>query len=142
MSGGDYEVGYCRPPVHTRFQKGRSGYPLGRKAGSRPVGKKAAHRIFDSKIKVVLDGKTLKLTRIEAALLKAFSKGMGGNDRALSTFIHAHGRHERLVITMRPESELFETQLPSILFVPVEARPAQDADWRALPPPSAEPEDG
>src|SRR5690348_13772489 len=32
---GDYEVGYGRPPRHTRFKKGRSGNPRGRSPGSR-----------------------------------------------------------------------------------------------------------
>jgi hypothetical protein len=27
---GDYEVGYCRPPVHTQYEKGKSGNPKGR----------------------------------------------------------------------------------------------------------------
>lgn len=31
---GDYEVGYCRPPVNTRWQKGRSPNPGGRRKSS------------------------------------------------------------------------------------------------------------
>src|SRR4051794_32456458 len=29
-TGGDYAVGYGKPPLHTRFRKGRSGNPAGR----------------------------------------------------------------------------------------------------------------
>lgn len=29
-AGADYEVGYGKPPRHTRFQPGRSGNPRGR----------------------------------------------------------------------------------------------------------------
>jgi Family of unknown function (DUF5681) len=32
---GDYEVGYGRPPRHTRFVKGQSGNPRGRPPGAK-----------------------------------------------------------------------------------------------------------
>ncbi len=31
----DYEVGYGKPPKHTRFEKGRSGNPKGRPKGKK-----------------------------------------------------------------------------------------------------------
>ena len=34
-ASADYEVGYCKPPLHTRFQPGRSGNPLGRPKGTK-----------------------------------------------------------------------------------------------------------
>ena len=34
MAFDNYEVGYCRPPKHTRFKKGKSGNPKGRRRGS------------------------------------------------------------------------------------------------------------
>jgi len=33
----DYEVGYGRPPKHTRFRKGQSGNPKGPRKGSRAL---------------------------------------------------------------------------------------------------------
>ena len=34
-SGAEYEVGYGKPPKHTRFQPGRSGNPRGRPKGTK-----------------------------------------------------------------------------------------------------------
>ena len=35
MTSPPYDVGYGKPPVETRFRKGRSGNPKGRGKGSR-----------------------------------------------------------------------------------------------------------
>src|ERR1700693_3097798 len=32
---GDYEIGYAKPPLHTRFRKGHSSNPNGRPRGSK-----------------------------------------------------------------------------------------------------------
>src|SRR5258705_13771639 len=32
---GDYEVGYGKPPLHTRFKRGQSGNPRGRPPGAK-----------------------------------------------------------------------------------------------------------
>ena len=37
QDGKDYDVGYGKPPRHTRFPKGQSGNPGGRKKGSRAL---------------------------------------------------------------------------------------------------------
>ncbi|MFM2257093.1 MAG: hypothetical protein RIQ28_940, partial [Pseudomonadota bacterium] len=34
---GDYEVGYCKPPVATRFKPGQSGNPAGAKRKVAPT---------------------------------------------------------------------------------------------------------
>src|SRR5262245_29021911 len=47
--GGKYEVGYARPPLHSRFKRGQSGNPKGRPRGSRSVAS-VLHRILNEKV--------------------------------------------------------------------------------------------
>ena len=36
--GAGYEVGYARPPLHSRFRPGQSGNPAGRRKGAHNLG--------------------------------------------------------------------------------------------------------
>lgn len=51
---GDYEVGKYRPPIKTRFKKGRSGNPAGRKKGSK--NRKTIVRAAERKLFPVMKG--------------------------------------------------------------------------------------
>ena len=51
MSEPSYQVGYGRPPEHTRFQKGQSGNPSGK-----PGPKKRRKQRFDAALGDALDG--------------------------------------------------------------------------------------
>ncbi|MDR7102891.1 DUF5681 domain-containing protein [Croceicoccus sp. BE223] len=70
-----YTVGYCKPPIHTRFPPGQSGNPRGRKKGSRGL-KTDLHaelnRIVEVKIgKYQMKGTTQQLAIRTLALLAA-----------------------------------------------------------------------
>ncbi|HEY2446500.1 MAG TPA: DUF5681 domain-containing protein [Rhizomicrobium sp.] len=54
---GDYAVGYGKPPVHTRFQKGQSGNPSGR-----PGPKAMARRRFAQRLEAALFESTETVT--------------------------------------------------------------------------------
>jgi Family of unknown function (DUF5681) len=62
-----YEVGYRKPPAATRFPKGRSGNPKGRKKKA-PIDdmRLEVDEFFDATVKVVEGGRTRTVSRMEA----------------------------------------------------------------------------
>jgi hypothetical protein len=79
---GDYEVGYCRPPRSTRFQKGRSGYPAGRPKRNKPKAADLA-AILNEPIPVNAGGIKRKLIAFEIGLRKRARSAINdGNVRA------------------------------------------------------------
>jgi hypothetical protein len=78
----EYEVGYRKPPRHSRFQKGQSGNPRGRKKGS--VNTETALRKALLELITVRDagGKTRKITKFEVACRQLANKAAAGDQRA------------------------------------------------------------
>jgi Family of unknown function (DUF5681) len=79
----NYDVGYCRPPEHSRWKKGQCGNP-GR-IRKRPVKSVAAmvDEFFAREIKIVEDGVVLRRSGFEIIYLRLTQKAMAGNTRAL-----------------------------------------------------------
>jgi hypothetical protein len=61
----DYEVGYRKPPCHTRFQKGQSGNPRGRPCESKNL-KTLLSEALNERVIVTENGRRRKITKREA----------------------------------------------------------------------------
>ena len=61
----DYEVGYGKPPHHTRFRKGQSGNPRGRPCGSKNL-KTLLSEALNEPVIVTGNGRRRKITKREA----------------------------------------------------------------------------
>ena len=61
----DYEVGYGKPPEHTRFMKGHSGNARGRPRGAKNLATLLGEAL-DEKVTVTENGRRRKITKREA----------------------------------------------------------------------------
>ena len=77
----DYEVGYGKPPMNTRFQKGRSGNPKGRQKESKNL-KTMIEAMLFAPIQIQQNGKTTTVAALEAILLKLRNNALGGDFRS------------------------------------------------------------
>lgn len=80
------KVGYKRPPIHTRFRKGQSGNPRGRRKGVRNF---AADVKRSLEIPVTLNdqGRAKRVSTQEALFMRLREKALKGDNRALETLL-------------------------------------------------------
>ncbi len=83
---GDYEVGYAKPPEHTRFQPGQSGNPRGRPKGTKNL-KTDLMEELGEKI-LVREGDRARQVSKQRALVKALlTRALKGDVRAASLLL-------------------------------------------------------
>jgi Family of unknown function (DUF5681) len=77
----DYEVGYRKPPVATRFKKGQSGNPSGKPKKIAPELKpgKILQSIDNEEMIVKIDGKGKRMLKAEIYFRQLFNKAMKGS---------------------------------------------------------------
>lgn len=79
----DYEVGFGRPPIATRFQKGTSGNRKGRPRGRRNL-KSDIEAELGERIEIKAGGKTIRISKQRALVKALVVRGIKGDDRAIS----------------------------------------------------------
>lgn len=81
-SGDGYDVGYGKPPKHTRFKTGESGNPRGRPRGARGL-KGLLKEELGKKVTIQEEGKQIKLTKQELVIKQLLNKAGKGDLRAM-----------------------------------------------------------
>jgi Family of unknown function (DUF5681) len=77
----NYVVGYRKPPMQTRFKKGKSGNPKGRPKGSLNLAT-VLMKTLREKVVVNENGRKKKITKLEAAIKQLVHKAVQGDPRA------------------------------------------------------------
>jgi hypothetical protein len=77
----DYVVGYGKPPLHARFQKGRSGNPKGRPRGKKNMSTLLSAAL-DAAIIVVENGRRKKISKREAIITQLVNKSASADLKA------------------------------------------------------------
>ena len=78
-SDSGYQVGPGRPPLHTRFQKGQSGNPGGRRTKSLPA---LLANALNETVVVTIDGRRRKITKREAIVTQLVNKSAAADLKA------------------------------------------------------------
>jgi hypothetical protein len=91
----NYEVGYGRPPLHTRFQKGHSGNPKGKVQGQKNL-KTELLKELKSKVPVTEGGRRQLLSKQSIIVKRMVSDAAKGDARAREQLLRLLGEIERV----------------------------------------------
>lgn len=124
-----YEVGYCKPPKATRFNKGRSGNPKGRPKGAPPASPgELLRKVLNSEVLVKQDGECVRMSRIEVIFNTTTTKAMKGDSRATAQVL------KMLPLIDQPPEEKGQH---GVLVVPGRMSPTEWAERFGYPAPDA-----
>jgi hypothetical protein len=85
---GDYEVGYKKPPARTRFKKGVSGNPQGKRRGTKSIST-ILEREFNQRVSIRENGTQVVMTKREA-VVKQFVNGLILQNARYARFLAPH----------------------------------------------------
>ena len=97
-----YDVGYGKPPLATRFQKGVSGNPRGRPKGARNLST-VVSAALNEKVLITENGRKRRISKYEAAVKQLVNRAAGGEARATQLL---------LGLIQAGEARAFETPVP------------------------------
>ncbi|PHP64630.1 hypothetical protein CSC94_23305 [Zhengella mangrovi] len=76
-----YEVGYGKPPAHSRFKPGQSGNPKGKKKGTKGL-RSVVSRVLNEKVHIRTPRGSKKITKQEALVQSMMARALKGDAKA------------------------------------------------------------
>jgi hypothetical protein len=83
---GDYEVGYGKPPRHSRFVKGRCGNPRGRPRGAKSFSALLSDKLNEP-VTVAENGGRRKISKREAIVTQLVNRSAAADFRAIKILL-------------------------------------------------------
>jgi hypothetical protein len=102
----DYEVGYGKPPCHTRFVKGQSGNPRGRPPGAKNLRTLPSEALNETVI-VTENGGRRKVTKRQAIITQLVNRSATADFRAIKILLDIVRDIERQTEPTAPETSDF-----------------------------------
>ena len=102
----DYEVGYRKPPGHTRFKKGQSGNPKGRPAGAKNLSTLLSEALNEPVV-VTENGGHRKITKREAIVTQLVNRSATADLRAIKILLDILRDIEGQTEPASPETSAF-----------------------------------
>jgi hypothetical protein len=102
---GDYEVGYGRPPMATRFKPGNNCNPRGRPKKKKTVGQ-VIDEALSTKVRITVDGKTKIMTKLDIVIHNLINAASRGDRQAIYTLLNLRARYQDSTETTVNPSEL------------------------------------
>jgi hypothetical protein len=107
LKNRDYDVGYGKPPNATRFQKGASGNPTGRRRGSKNFSTILEEEL-EQRVVIRENGKQKTITKRRASMKQLVNKAASGDHRALQILINYLHNLEGRADTVEEDPQLNE----------------------------------
>jgi len=101
VRGAEQRVGRGNPPKHTQFKKGMTGNPKGRPKGSKNLATYLMEAAQDQ-VSATVDGKTRKISKLQATAMQLATKAVGGDQAAMARFLDWIDEFESRAAAVRP----------------------------------------
>src|SRR5712675_3804843 len=103
---GDYEVGYGKPPRHTRFKKGQSGNPRGRPPGAKNLPTLLSEAL-NERVIVTDNGGQRSITKRQAIITQLVNRSATADLRAIKILLDILQNIEAQTVPASPETAAF-----------------------------------
>ena len=106
----DDEVGYCKPPKHSRFKPGQSGNTRGRPRKNRSI-EAMIKRELDQTVVLKEGGREIRLSKREALIKQLVNRAISGDQRPMQLVLAHLEKHkdiEPFTATEADDAELLK----------------------------------